>query len=630
MKKTLTILFCLIILITTTGARELINSGNEMIILVTSNADSGEGTLRAALENVVSGSLIQFSKAVFPKNAPETITLFSPLPDLIIDNIIIDASTAGVILDGSNLYDGESGFKIHSSNNVILGFQIMAFPDFGILIEGGVKNNTIGGPGKGEGNVIGWNNRNGISIWGEGTDDNRIIGNHIGVDADGKFHFSNQENGIYITNNAKGTIIGGNFKNEGNIISGNAGVGIYLANAHKTTIRGNIIGLDVTERKGIGNNNGGIFVENGTENVIGGELEFYRNVICGNGGGIEITGAGSQRNVIVGNEIGGEDFGQNWGNGIIIHDGANGNVVGPGNQIAFNSSNGIQIDGPDSVKNEVTANRIFLNNDHAIAIFDGGNGEIPGVYLTNATSRSVSGYGTPGQRVEIYSDAENESRFFEGSTQINSDGFFYFILPSGAFQGQYISALTQDGDGNTSQLSGPVKNPGYGVMKELPNVLAPSQVSTNAAVVGTNFGLALVSVVFFGFTTSVFNGMVKIFVPDLKNILKKIVPDKLRKKIDAVKCVDLSSKNNSRRRFLVFWVGIVFLNAVMESFLNPSIRFFGAARMRTIFSLLAAGLMISGLEWFSDWCVHKKLIKDTQARGELRWIGLLGVVGSVV
>jgi hypothetical protein len=70
---------------------------------VTSTADSGSGTLRACLENAVSGDLIDFDTAVFPPGAPVTITLTSGLPDLDDGNVTIDASDAGVILDGSGI-----------------------------------------------------------------------------------------------------------------------------------------------------------------------------------------------------------------------------------------------------------------------------------------------------------------------------------------------------------------------------------------------------------------------------------------------------------------------------------------------------------------------------------------------
>ena len=107
---------------------------DEQVILVTSAADSGAGTLREALEIASPGTVINFSPEVFPKNNPVEIRLRRELPGMDVGNITIDASDAGVILVGENGYDGMSGLKIRSSNNTILGMEIIGFPEFGILI----------------------------------------------------------------------------------------------------------------------------------------------------------------------------------------------------------------------------------------------------------------------------------------------------------------------------------------------------------------------------------------------------------------------------------------------------------------------------------------------------------------
>ena len=69
--------------------------------IVTSVADSGDGTLRDCLENAISGDTVTFDPAIFSTGSPETIYLLSQLPTLEVDNITIDGSDAGVILDGS-------------------------------------------------------------------------------------------------------------------------------------------------------------------------------------------------------------------------------------------------------------------------------------------------------------------------------------------------------------------------------------------------------------------------------------------------------------------------------------------------------------------------------------------------
>ena len=72
-------------------------------IVVTSPADSGPGTLRQTLEDVQSGDTITFDPAVFPPAAPVTISITSELPHIHESNLSIDASNAGVILDGSGI-----------------------------------------------------------------------------------------------------------------------------------------------------------------------------------------------------------------------------------------------------------------------------------------------------------------------------------------------------------------------------------------------------------------------------------------------------------------------------------------------------------------------------------------------
>lgn len=80
-------------------------------ILVTTAADSGQGSFRWALENVRPGERIIFDPAVFPPDNPTRILLRSQLPPLVRGEVIIDGTDAGVILDGSLLgAPTQSGF----------------------------------------------------------------------------------------------------------------------------------------------------------------------------------------------------------------------------------------------------------------------------------------------------------------------------------------------------------------------------------------------------------------------------------------------------------------------------------------------------------------------------------------
>jgi hypothetical protein len=141
---------------------------------VNTPVDSGWGTLRRCLGNAASGDIITFAPEVFPPAAPVSIALHSALPYLIHSGVTVDARSAGVILDGGDLPGGSSGLVVTSDHNVIRGVQIFNFPENGVEITDGAKNNIIG-----ESNVVSCNGGNGIYIEGNGTTSNTIHGNSI-------------------------------------------------------------------------------------------------------------------------------------------------------------------------------------------------------------------------------------------------------------------------------------------------------------------------------------------------------------------------------------------------------------------------------------------------------------------
>lgn len=183
-------------------------------LLVTSAADSGPGTLRQAMLDAQNDDTITFDPIVFPPDAPITIFVTSGLPQITQGNLTIDASTAGVILDGSNSPgEWQAGLEIVSSNaNIIRGMQISNFSGPGIAIAGDAQYNTIGGDRTigsgpfGQGNMLTFND-NGIVLSTPGTSLNTITGNLIGTDADGTESFGNRL-GVWITEGTHGNIIG--------------------------------------------------------------------------------------------------------------------------------------------------------------------------------------------------------------------------------------------------------------------------------------------------------------------------------------------------------------------------------------------------------------------------------------
>ena len=91
----------------------------------------------------------------------------------------------------------------------------------GTRINVNYGNNTIGGTSLADRNIIAGNeNGYGIRLSGTGATNNVIQGNFIGVGADGTTAIGNQT-GVYIDGGASDNTIGGGGMNEGNVISGN-------------------------------------------------------------------------------------------------------------------------------------------------------------------------------------------------------------------------------------------------------------------------------------------------------------------------------------------------------------------------------------------------------------------------
>jgi hypothetical protein len=115
-------------------------------IVVDDTADSGIGTLRKALLDAQPYDTITFDPAVFAPNAPKTIAIASELPLISHGHATVDASNAGVILDGSQLPTDSwiAGLQMVSDGNIIRGMQVINFTGTGIAVSEG-HDNVIGG-----------------------------------------------------------------------------------------------------------------------------------------------------------------------------------------------------------------------------------------------------------------------------------------------------------------------------------------------------------------------------------------------------------------------------------------------------------------------------------------------------
>ncbi len=235
------------------------NFGKDGLFVVYNPADSGEGTLRMALLEAGPGDVIKFESVVFPPDNPTTILIETPLPSIVFGNLTLDASDAGVIIDGVNVKVGAQGdiyalddhlygLAIESSDNAIMGLQIINFKGElenqgdAIVIRGHARKNTIGGDRSagsgpiGEGNLLSGNDV-GVNMAGGDVRENRIIGNLIGTDVSGKKPNGNLF-GVVIDQGASDNIFGPD-----NIIAFNldSAVSISDANTLNNTITQNSI-----------------------------------------------------------------------------------------------------------------------------------------------------------------------------------------------------------------------------------------------------------------------------------------------------------------------------------------------------------------------------------------------------
>jgi hypothetical protein len=382
--------------------------------VVTTTADSGTGSLRSCIAQLAPGDTITFSTSVFPPASPATIALASALPDIATDNVTIDGSSAGVILDGSGTPGGTNGLVIDGASNVVVkGLQIRRFPQHGIELRNGASNNTIGGanatPGgscTGDCNLISGNRWNGVNIYGSGTMSNTVKGNYIGTNVSGTSAISNGAKGIAITNGASFNVIGGNSAGERNVLSGNKGEGVLIySSATSNTVKGNYIGTNASGTAAIANNSGGVDINRASYNVVGGNNATPGgpctgdcNLISGNrdDNAISIFEGDASYNIVSGNYIGTNVSGtaaiSNTNSGVLIRTDAQYNVIGGDtaaerNLISGNGYEGVDIYDSGAMSNTVKGNYIGTNVSGTAAI---GNG-YRGVEIHGGASYNVIG-----------------------------------------------------------------------------------------------------------------------------------------------------------------------------------------------------------------------------------------------
>jgi hypothetical protein len=333
-------------------------------------------------------------------DASGTSVLGSNLYGILIENSsdnLIGGTTAaarniisGGLLVGVEISSGSSSNDVFANyiGTTAAGTAALGNGACGVFIDQ-APNNRIGGPGA-LANVISGNGR-GICIWSAASTGNLVEVNFIGTDPTGMLALGNRDSGIEILN-ANGNMIGVKI-GQANVISGNAGHGISIENSISTALQGNVIGLVADGSAALPNAAYGVFVQNGSSNIIGGAASAEGNIISGNalgGIGLATTTLNEVQNNLIGLSPDGTVPRPNAWSGVWVSEGSANLIGGPspglGNTISGNTLDGVLIINSDS--NSVQSNTIGMDPSRGIALGNGGSG----VRLVNdASSNSIGG-----------------------------------------------------------------------------------------------------------------------------------------------------------------------------------------------------------------------------------------------
>ena len=420
-------------------------------------------------------------------------------------NVISGNRLNGIQLSG----EGVSGNRIQGNFIGIdsSGSRPLGNEGIGIWVHSRAHHNLIGGLAEGEGNVISGNQNMGINLGTTDTDNNQIAGNRVGTDIHGLQPIPNRYEGIRVHSGARHNRIG-----PGNLVSGNKSHGIELkyADTDSNTIFGNWIGLNAAGTDTIPNRKNGIQIGSGPRfNRIGGPENSERNITSGNRwSGLVISPKGSEHNLVQNNYVGTDTSGQHaLGNhdfgidimcrsttiegnlvsgnrltGILLEDTTLGVVIrynkvgvaadglhplpngdegiriqgvarldtiGPGNQIWYNATYGIELHDSTVQQITITENSISRNaRDGILLLYTANeNAESPTIIRENP----VTGMAMPGSRVEIFSDSLGQGRLFEAAVLADASGAWIW---DGNPSGPNVTTTATLPSGSTSGFSG--------------------------------------------------------------------------------------------------------------------------------------------------------------------------------
>ena len=409
------------------GAGNIVSGNNGNAVIIT-------GTL--SMSNTVQANTIGMDSTGLNTNPNDEGVLIYNASNNTIGGVW---GTTGNLISGNWQGPGVRIYGSNARNNVVKGNRIgtdingatvQSNRNQGVLVEAGASNNTIGGTGAGEGNLISGNQGQGVEINGSATTGNVLLGNVIGLNAAGTADVPNDQYGVYI-NNAPGNTVGGTVAGSRNTISGNGdyynlyGVLVEGSAASGNTVLGNYIGTNTAGNASIPNGVG-ISISEAPNNTIGGATAAARNIISGNElYGILLVGDAATGNVVQGNYIGTTSAGNaalpNGGAGLrlaLTRDGADNRIInnvisGNSGDVTQNYGNGIDL---------AYGTRGAVVQGNLIGVTANGSAKLPnagnGILVSVAVGNTIGGT-TAGTRNVIAGNGDNGIEIEGDGTTLN-------------------------------------------------------------------------------------------------------------------------------------------------------------------------------------------------------------------
>ncbi|MGH3407405.1 MAG: beta strand repeat-containing protein [Streptosporangiaceae bacterium] len=239
------------------------------------------------------------------------------------DGILIDGNSSGTQVGGViplgnvSAGNGWNGIEVKGTASGFTTFNTFG----GLFAFGGAAPNgrdgllitATGGDQTVRTNVMSGNTGNGIELGGNASGVT-VDPNIAGLNTSGKSTLPNGANGLLIDGTAHGNTIGGSLRSviPQNTFSGNAGYGIVITGrAYQNHVLLSDIGTSLLGTTAMGNQKGGVLLSGqATKNLIGALTKPPANLISGNTGIGVTLASGTSRNLVIGNHIGLNRFGQ--------------------------------------------------------------------------------------------------------------------------------------------------------------------------------------------------------------------------------------------------------------------------------------------------------------------------------